>query len=112
LEPSAERGSPIARRRLALIAAGVASALVAVALVGLGKGSIELGAVSSASEGRPYSYRYPAGWNREGGEGFEIVSPGVVVSMPIALLSDSAPSYGEMPRRDQFCHGARPASHR
>ena len=41
------------------------------------------------------------------------MSPGVVISIPIAFLSDSAPSYGEMPREDQFwfiAQDARPAS--
>jgi hypothetical protein len=101
MDHGAEVVSPY-RRRLALIAAAVALALVAVAVVSLRSGRVELGAVSSASDGRPYSFRYPQRWNREGGEGFVIMSPGVVISMPIAFLSDSASSYGEMPREDQF----------
>jgi hypothetical protein len=80
----------------------VALALVSVALVGSGIEPEELGAVAPADDGRPFSFRYPEGWNREGGEGFVVVSPGLVASIPIAFLSDSAPSYGETPRSDQF----------
>jgi hypothetical protein len=80
----------------------VALALVSVALVGSGSEPEELGAVAPADDGRPFSFRYPEGWNREGGEGFVVVSPGLVASIPIAFLSDSAPSYGETPRSDQF----------
>jgi hypothetical protein len=102
MDPSIGARPPPSRGRLALAAAGVALALVSVALVGLGSEPEELGAVAPADDGRPFSFRYPEGWNREGGEGFVVVSPGLVASIPIAFLSDSAPSYGETPRSDQF----------
>lgn len=102
MDPSVGARPPPSRRRLGLAAAGVALVLVSVALVGLGSEPEELGAVAPADDGRPFSFRYPEGWNREGGEGFVVVSPGLVASIPIAFLSDSAPSYGETPRSDQF----------
>jgi hypothetical protein len=87
----------------------VALALIAVAMAGSRIERVELGSVSAATDDRPFSFRYPVGWNRQGGEGFEIVSPGPPIAIPIAFLSDSAPSYGETPRPDQFWFVARAA---